>query len=98
MIDGVLYRLGMDCYPVYGSQARAFRITDLSPSTYVEKMIETLVKASSKGWNALAMHHVDAFRTWWTHLAGDRLGPQVRWIPIFVGIDCGFGEEAVWRQ
>ncbi len=64
VIDGVLYRLGMDCYPTYGSQVRAFQITDIGPSTYVEKMMETpLVKASSQGWNALAMHHVDALQT-----------------------------------
>jgi hypothetical protein len=64
VMDDTLYRLGMDCYPTYGSRVRAFQITNISPSTYVEKMIETpLVKASSKGWNALAMHHVDALRT-----------------------------------
>ncbi len=64
VMDGALYRLGMDCYPAYVTQARAFEITDISPSTYVEKMIETpLVKASSKGWNALAMHHVDALKS-----------------------------------
>ena len=39
-------------------------ITDISPTTYSETMIDTpLVKASSKGWNAEAMHHVDAQRT-----------------------------------
>ena len=43
---------------------RAFQITDIGPTTYAEKMVETpLVKASSKGWNALAMHHVDTLRT-----------------------------------
>jgi hypothetical protein len=64
VIDDTLYRLGMDCYPTYGSQVRAFRVTDISAGTYVEKMMEPpLVKASSQGWNALAMHHVDALRT-----------------------------------
>jgi hypothetical protein len=64
VLDGFLYRLGMDCYPTYGSQVRAFQITDLSPTKYAEKMIETpLVKASAKGWNALAMHHLDAVQT-----------------------------------
>ncbi len=61
VLDGKLYRLGQDCYPTYGSQVHAFQITDISSSTYVETMIETpLVKASSKGWNAEAMHHIDA--------------------------------------
>jgi len=61
VIDGTLYRLGQDCYPTYGNQVHAFRITDISTRTYSEIMVETpLVKASSKGWNAEAMHHVDA--------------------------------------
>jgi hypothetical protein len=60
VIDGVLYRLAQDCYPTYGNQVLAFRITDISPTTYSETMIETpIVKASSNGWNAEAMHHVD---------------------------------------
>jgi len=63
VIDGVLYRLGQDCYPTYGNQVRAFQVTEISPTSYAEKMIETpIVKASGKGWNASAMHHVDAHR------------------------------------
>jgi hypothetical protein len=63
VIDGVLYRLGQDCYPTYGNQVHAFQITDISTKTYAEKMIDApLVKASSKGWNAEAMHHVDAYQ------------------------------------
>jgi hypothetical protein len=63
VIDGTLYRLGQDCYPTYGKQVHAFEITDLSPTRYAEKMIDTpLVKASSQGWNASAMHHVDALQ------------------------------------
>jgi len=61
VIDGTLYRLGQDCYPTYGNQVHAFRITDISPTTYSERMIEApLVQSSSKGWNAESMHHVDA--------------------------------------
>jgi hypothetical protein len=61
IIDGALYRLGQDCYPTYGNQVHAFQITDISPTTYAEKMIETpIVKSTSSGWNAEAMHHVDA--------------------------------------
>lgn len=60
VIDGTLYRLGQDCYPTYGNQVHAFQITDISPNTYSERMIDApLVKSSSKGWNAEAMHHVD---------------------------------------
>lgn len=61
VIDGTLYRLGQDCLPTYGKQVHAFRITEISPTAYSEQMIETpLVCASSQGWNAQAMHHVDA--------------------------------------
>jgi hypothetical protein len=61
VIKGVLYRLGQDCYPTYGNQVRAFEILDISPTTYSERMIETpIVKSTAKGWNAEAMHHVDA--------------------------------------
>jgi hypothetical protein len=64
VIDGALYRLGQDCYPTYGRAVRAFRITDISPTTYAETMVETpVIEASGKGWNADGMHHVDAHRT-----------------------------------
>jgi hypothetical protein len=40
---------------------RAFHITDISPTIYAEKLVETpVVQASGKGWNSAAMHHVDA--------------------------------------
>jgi hypothetical protein len=64
VIDGALYRLGQDCYPTYGNQVRAFKVTDISPTTYSEVMMDTpLVKFSAKGWNAEAMHHVDVHQT-----------------------------------
>jgi hypothetical protein len=64
VIDGSLYRLGQDCYPTYGRAVHAFQITDISPTTYAEKMVETpVVEASGEGWNSDGMHHVDAQRT-----------------------------------
>ncbi|HLN02719.1 MAG TPA: hypothetical protein VK335_25750 [Bryobacteraceae bacterium] len=64
VINGSLYRLGQDCYPTYGRAVRAFQITEISPTTYAEKMVETpVVEASGKGWNSDGMHHVDAQRT-----------------------------------
>lgn len=61
ILNGKLYRLGMDCLPVYGYQVHAFEVTDISTTTYAEKMVETpVVKASRHGWNAESMHHVDA--------------------------------------
>ncbi len=62
--EGELYRMGQDCAPTYGNQVHAFKITDISPTSYQEEMIEPpLVKASSSGWNARAMHHVDPHQT-----------------------------------
>lgn len=63
VLDGSLYRLGQDCYPTYGRAVRAFRITELSPAAYAEKMVEApVVEASGSGWNSQGMHHVDAHR------------------------------------
>ncbi|UCF35885.1 MAG: hypothetical protein JSU96_13755 [Acidobacteriota bacterium] len=60
VLDNVLYRMGQDCDPTYGNQVHAFRITEISPETYREEMVEpALVKATGEGWNAEAMHHVD---------------------------------------
>ena len=64
VLDDVLYRMGQDCEPSYGNQVHAFQITEISSTSYQEKMIEPpLVKATSKGWNAEAMHHVDFHQT-----------------------------------
>lgn len=62
--EGDLYRMGQDCEPSYGNQVHAFKITDISPTSYQEEKIERpLVKASSAGWNSRAMHHVDPQQT-----------------------------------
>jgi len=58
--QGSLYRLGQDCAPTYGNQVHAFQVTEISPTSYREEMIEApVVKADSEGWNSKAMHHVD---------------------------------------
>lgn len=58
--NGELYRLGMDCYPTYGLQVYAFKVTEISTKKYKEEFISTpLLKASSGGWNEKAMHHID---------------------------------------
>ncbi len=63
-VNGKLYRLGMDCHPAYGEQVHAFEITELTTKNYSESMVTVpLVKSSSKGWNAEAMHHVDVHQT-----------------------------------
>jgi hypothetical protein len=74
VIDGKLYRIGQDCEPTYGYQALAFPITDISTTTYREEAGVPLVKATSRGWNSDAMHHVDL------HQLGDR-----KWIAAVDG-------------
>jgi hypothetical protein len=52
----------MDVDPPFGThQIWAFEITDLSPTTYAEKLVseEPILKASGSGWNAQAMHQID---------------------------------------
>jgi hypothetical protein len=61
VVDGALYRSGQDCYPTYGRRVFAFRVTEISPTTYREELVAApLIGATSKGWNADCMHHVDA--------------------------------------
>ena len=60
ILENTLYRMGQDCDPTYGNQVHAFRVTEISPTTYREEMVEpALVKSTGKGWNSDAMHHVD---------------------------------------
>jgi hypothetical protein len=50
----------MDCYPTYGLQVHAFKVTEISTKKYKEEIVSTpLLKASSDGWNEKAMHHID---------------------------------------
>jgi len=63
IIDGSLYRLGQDCYPTYGRAVSAFRVTGLSNTAYEELLIDPpIVEATSTGWSAEGMHHVDALQ------------------------------------
>jgi hypothetical protein len=67
IVDGKLYRLAQDCEPTYGHHVVGFEITTLSRTEYRERPIEkSFVSASGAGWNAAAMHHIDAHR-----VAGD---------------------------
>ncbi len=55
-----LYRHGQDCSPKYGLQLRAFRITKLTTTEYVEEPLESgPVLTAGAGWNAHGMHHSD---------------------------------------
>jgi hypothetical protein len=62
MIDGRAVRFAQSCYPVYGTEVRAFEITDLTTTTYREREIgrKPVIGASGSGWNMSGMHHIDA--------------------------------------
>lgn len=63
--DGRVIRFAQDDEPTYGSQVRAFEVTELTPTSYQEKEStrRAVIKASGTGWNAHGMHHVDAHPT-----------------------------------
>lgn len=80
MLDDKVIRYAQDCYPMYGTQVRAFEITDLTPTTYNEKeCVESpVIKPQASGWNEVGMHHLDA------HLMRDG-----RWIACVDGMRRG---------
>lgn len=56
-----LYRLTQDDDPYYGIQVFAFEITELSKTSYADKLAskKPIVTKTGIGWNARGMHHVD---------------------------------------
>jgi hypothetical protein len=61
VLDGRAIRFAQDCFPVYGSRVRAFEISDLSPTGYIDREIKgsPILKGSGRGWNRAGMHNVD---------------------------------------
>ncbi|MBD2138462.1 hypothetical protein H6F32_12875 [Anabaena sp. FACHB-1237] len=61
LLDGKIIRYTQDCERIYGSQVRAFEITDLTTTNYQEKEFQEnpIIKASGSGWNKTGMHHID---------------------------------------
>jgi hypothetical protein len=61
VFDNRIIRFAQDCMRRYGSQVRAFEISELTTTRYVEREHENspVLTASGAGWNRLAMHHVD---------------------------------------
>ena len=64
VIDGKPVRYAQDCFPIYGTQVRAFEITELTTERYNEREIgaHPLLTGSGTGWNKDGMHHVDPHR------------------------------------
>jgi hypothetical protein len=64
MHEGAPLRFAQVGRPSYGTAVRAFRITELTPTSYREEEVATapILTASGAGWNANGMHHIDAHR------------------------------------
>ena len=60
--DGQWIRFAQDGWPSYGSFLRAFAIDRLDEQGYEEHELpeSPILSATRSGWNALAMHHIDA--------------------------------------
>lgn len=56
-----IVRFAQDCMERYGSQVRAFEISELTTTSYVEREHPNspVLTAGGDGWNRLGMHHVD---------------------------------------
>jgi hypothetical protein len=66
--NGRVIRYAQDCAPIYGTEVRAFEITELTTTNYQEWEVDKcpVLGASGLGWNGLGMHHIDP------HQLGDR--------------------------
>ena len=62
LFDGAPLRFAQVGRPSYGTAVCAFRITELTPTSYREQEASPspILIASGSGWNANGMHHVDA--------------------------------------
>lgn len=60
--DGRVVRFAQDGWPSYGTHLRAFEIDQLDETSFLEHELpeSPIFSASRSGWNALAMHHIDA--------------------------------------
>ena len=59
--DGVVVRFAQNSVPYYGTDVRAFEVTELTTTTYQERGLgQPILKPSGSGWNACGMHHIDA--------------------------------------
>jgi len=68
-------RYAQDCYPRYGTQVRAFEISELTTTSYQERESEgSPVLRPGSDWNGQGMHHIDP-----------QLNPDGKWIACVDG-------------
>jgi len=85
VIDDRVIRYAQDCFPAYGTQVRAFEVTELTTTRYHEQAVDEspVLTLSGAVWNARGMHHIDP------HLMDDG-----RWIACVDGWEQGIS----WRR
>ncbi len=61
VMNDKIIRYTQDCQPDYGTQLRAFEITELTTTSYQEREINQnlVLKPTGVGWNGAGMHHID---------------------------------------
>ena len=61
VMNDQIFRYTQDCQPDYGTQLRAFEITELTTTSYQEREIDQklVLKPTGVGWNGAGMHHID---------------------------------------
>jgi hypothetical protein len=76
LVDGTrVIRFAQDCDGRYGHKIHAFEVTELTPQTYRERLLEPdVLVPSRRGWNSVGMHTIDAHRL-----------PTGRWIAAVDG-------------
>lgn len=54
-------RFAQDCVPFYGTAVRAFEVSVLTASSYVEREMESspILRAGEESWRQQGMHHID---------------------------------------
>jgi len=65
VLGDTIIRYAQDCFPIYGSQVRAFEISHLTPTEYFEQESQRspVLTGTGTGWNAVGMHHIDSHLT-----------------------------------
>jgi hypothetical protein len=61
-LDDRVIRYTQDCSPKYGTQVRAFEITELTTTSYHEREAreDPVLRPTGFGWNGSGMHHIDS--------------------------------------
>ena len=86
VLNDRVIRYAQDCFPIYGTQVRAFEVTELTRQHYREQPVreQAILAASGAGWNECGMHHIDP------HLVDDG-----QWLACVDGFVWRDGSDAI---